>query len=162
MSNTRIWPLALIVVVQAVAALYFLIDGVDDALEQAKGGIAFEIIMDGVVAFALIAGIVIGVRYYRAMVGAMAAKDRALDVARGALAEQIARRFAEWGLTSGEADVALFAMKGCSVAEIAELRGAAAGTVRSQLSQVYAKAGVNSQSMLVALFMEDLIDLPQA
>jgi DNA-binding CsgD family transcriptional regulator len=30
--------------------------------------------------------------------------------------------------------------------------------VRSQLSQVYAKAGVKSQAMLVALFIDDLID----
>jgi DNA-binding NarL/FixJ family response regulator len=44
------------------------------------------------------------------------------------------------------------------VAEIARLRGAAAGTVRSQLSQVYAKAGVTSQAMLVSLFIDDLLD----
>ena len=54
--------------------------------------------------------------------------------------------------------MALFALKGCDVAEIAELRGAATGTVRSQLSQIYAKAGVTSQAMLVSLFIEDLLD----
>jgi DNA-binding CsgD family transcriptional regulator len=61
-------------------------------------------------------------------------------------------------LTAAEADVALFAIKGCDAAEIAHLRGAALGTVRAQLTRVYAKAGVNSQSALVALFLDELID----
>jgi len=30
--------------------------------------------------------------------------------------------------------------------------------VRAQLTRVYAKAGVNSQSALIALFLDDLID----
>ena len=56
--------------------------------------------------------------------------------------------------------MALFALKGCDVAEIARLRGAAAGTIRSQLSQIYAKAGVSSQAMLVSVFIDDLLDAP--
>ena len=66
-------------------------------------------------------------------------------------------RFADWGLSSAEADVALFALKGCSIAQIAALRDAAQGTVRAQLSQVYAKAGVSSQPMLMSLFLDDLM-----
>lgn len=54
--------------------------------------------------------------------------------------------------------MALFALNGCDIAEIARLRGAAAGTVRAQLTRVYAKAGVSSHSALVALFLDDLID----
>ena len=34
----------------------------------------------------------------------------------------------------------------------------AAGTVRAQLARVYAKAGVRSQSALIALFMEELVE----
>jgi len=51
----------------------------------------------------------------------------------------------------------MFALKGCTVAEIADMRAAAQGTVRAQLSQVYAKAGVSSQPMLMSLFLEDLM-----
>ena len=83
--------------------------------------------------------------------------ERALAVASGALADHIAQRFADWGLTAAESDVALFALKGCDAAEIAALRGAAQGTVRAQLSQVYAKARVTSQAGLVSLFLEDLL-----
>jgi DNA-binding NarL/FixJ family response regulator len=70
----------------------------------------------------------------------------------------VAQRFAQWGLTPAEADVALFALKGFDIAGIADLRGAAQGTVRAQLTQVYSKAGVSSRAGLVALFFDDLLD----
>ena len=60
-------------------------------------------------------------------------------------------------MSAGESEVALFAIKGCSVSEIALLRNTATGTVRSQLSQIYAKAGVTSQSMLTSIFIEELL-----
>jgi DNA-binding CsgD family transcriptional regulator len=150
----------LVVAIQAVAALYFMIDGIDDFIAQAENGIGLEVVMDGVVALALIAGLVVGAHYARTMTEELRRKEMSLEIARGALSEQITIRFAKWGLTTGEAEVALFAMKGFNIAEIARLRGAAAGTVRAQLSQVYAKAGVSSQSMLVSLFIEDLLDAP--
>jgi hypothetical protein len=50
------------------------------------------------------------------------------------------------------------AIKGLDVAEIAALRGSAQGTVRAQLTRIYAKAGTTSQTGLIALFMEELID----
>ena len=64
-----------------------------------------------------------------------------------------------WGAASATTDFDA-ALKGCDVAEIARLRGAAAGTIRSQLSQIYAKAGVNSQATLVSVFIDDLLDKP--
>jgi DNA-binding CsgD family transcriptional regulator len=83
--------------------------------------------------------------------------EAAVSAASGALAEVIAARFAGWGLTAAEADVALFALKGFDTGEIADLRGAAAGTVRAQLARVYAKAGVSNRAGLIALFLEDLL-----
>lgn len=150
-------PLA-IVALQSVAAIYFVVDGVDDLLGQISQGFSLEIVMECLIAFALLGGVVMGSRYIGRITREMRWKDQSLATARGALADHIAFRFQEWGLTPGEGDVALFALKGCDVAEIARLRGAATGTVRSQLSQIYAKAGVSSQAMLVSLFIEDLLD----
>ena len=113
--------------------------------------------MECIVAIALLGGVVMGSRYVGRLTAELRRKEQALANARGALAEHIAMRFDEWELTPGEGEVALFALKGCDVAEIARLRNAASGTVRSQLSQVYAKAGVTSQAMLVSLFIEDLL-----
>ncbi len=67
-------------------------------------------------------------------------------------------RFADWGLTSAERDVALFAIKGMSTQEIASLRGTAGGTVKAQTNAIYRKAGVNGRSQLLSLFIEDLMD----
>lgn len=150
-------PLA-IVALQAVAAAYFVIDGVEDLLQQASKGFSFEIAMECVVALALLAGVVMGSRHISRVTGELRWKEQLLANARGALGEHIVLRFAEWGLTPGEGEVALFALKGCDVAEIARLRRSAAGTVRSQLSQIYAKAGVGSQTMLMSLFIDDLLD----
>lgn len=147
----------MIVALQLVAATYFVIDGIDDIFEQGGPGISFEIVMECVVAIALLGGVLLGARHIARLRRELRWKDQTLAGARGALAEQIRLRFQEWGLTPGEADVALFALKGCDVAEIARLRDAALGTVRSQLSQIYAKAGVSSQAMLVSLFVEDLL-----
>lgn len=156
-TDRRIALPVAIVALQAVAAIYFVFDGIDDLIVQASRGIDTEIVMECLVAFALLGGVVMGSRYIHRITGELHRKDRALANARGALAEHIALRFDEWRLTPGESEVALFALKGCDVSEIARLRGAATGTVRSQLSQIYAKAGVTSQAMLVSLFIEDLL-----
>lgn len=161
-SRASIGAVRTIAVIQLFAVVYFVADIWTDIVEQTRSVADPEIIMDGVVAVALIAGLIVAARYARDMTAALRRRDQALAVARGALAEQLRLRFAEWGLTPGEAEIALFAIKGCNVAQIAGLRHSAAGTVRAQLSQIYAKAGVASQSMLVSSVIEDLLDVPTA
>ncbi len=158
-SQRRAASIAVIfVVLQAVAALYFLGDGIDDLVAQFKSGIGLEAIMESVIAIALLAGTVLSARHTRQLFEAARRSDAALDMARGAMAELVLARFEEWGLTRSESEVALFSIKGSTISEIADLRGSAQGTVRSQLSQVYGKAGVANQTMLLALFLDDLIE----
>lgn len=85
------------------------------------------------------------------------AEDQLRQVS-GAFMELMQGRFADWGLTSAERDVALFAIKGMSTQEIATLRGAAGGTVKAQTNAIYRKAGVTGRSQLLSLFIEDLMD----
>ncbi|QEA14868.1 helix-turn-helix transcriptional regulator [Novosphingobium ginsenosidimutans] len=143
-----------VVAVQAVAAVFFVADALGDF---AADGVTAHILIEALIAFALLAGVFVGAAHVRRLLAEAQQREQALDIARGALSEHIAARFADWGLTAAESDVALFALKGCDAAEIAALRGAAQGTVRAQLSQVYAKAGVTSQAGLVSLFLEDLL-----
>lgn len=142
------------VAVQAIAAVFFVADALGDFLAD---GTTAHIGIEAVIAVALLAGVFIGAAHVRRLLAEAQRREQALAVAKGALADHIAARFADWGLTASESDVALFALKGCDAAEIASLRGAAPGTVRAQLSQVYAKAGVTSQAGLVSLFIEDLL-----
>lgn len=145
---------AAVVAVQAVAAVFFVADALGD---YTADGLTAHILIEAVIAFALLAGVIIGAAHVRRLLAEAQRREEALAVAQGALADHIAARFADWGLTAAESDVALFALKGCDAAEIATLRGAAQGTVRAQLSQVYAKAGVTSQAGLVSLFLDDLL-----
>lgn len=145
------------VVVQAIAAVFFVADAMEDAIDQ---GVTTHIASEGLIAFALVAGVVLGAWHIRVLLAEAQQREQALGIARGALGEHVSERFRDWGLTAAESEVALFALKGCDAAEIARLRGAAPGTVRAQLSQVYAKAGVASQAALVSLFVEDLLDWP--
>lgn len=152
--DPQVTLVAAIALVQAVAATFFVADALGDV---AADGLSMHIAIEGVIAFALFAGVALGMWQVRLMLRQARRREDALAIASGALAEHIGRRFAEWRLTGAESEVALFALKGCDVAEIARLRGAAAGTVRAQLSRIYAKAGVTGQAGLVSLFFEDLL-----
>lgn len=159
-SARRIAMPVMIVSLQAIAAVYFVVDSIIDLSHEDRHHVNGEYIMEFLVALALLAGVVMGWRYIRRLNRERQWQDQVLAGARGALADHIALRFQQWKLTPGEGEVALFALKGCDISEIARLRGAATGTVRSQLSQIYAKADVSSQAMFVSLFIEDLLDSP--
>lgn len=146
-------------VFQLVAAVYYLGDAYYDA-EQSSAANFLASTMELFVAFALLFGVLVGGFLTRHLWLQARREREALRLARGAVGEMIAERFAGWNLTSAEAEVALFALKGFSANEIADLRKSAPGTVRAQLSQIYAKAGVTTQSMLVSLFLDELIDGP--
>ncbi len=148
-SNTKQEGAAVAVLaLQTLAAGYFLYDG------AAEGYAPVDIL----VGLALLAGIAWAGLTLRTLHAEAHRRERALAAARGALSAIMRERFAEWKLSTAETEVALFALKGCPIAQIADLRSAAQGTVRSQLSQVYAKAGVGGQSGLMALFLDDLIE----
>jgi DNA-binding CsgD family transcriptional regulator len=151
--------ISILVALQALACAFFLVDLVGDI---AADGIGAHLVIEGMAAIALLVAVVLGALQVRSLIAAARRDEAAVAVAQGALADLIRLRFEEWQLTAAEADVALFALKGCDISEIATLRGSAAGTVRAQLARVYAKAGVDSQSGLIALFLEELIALPSA
>ncbi len=147
--------MTIVVALQAVAALFFSIDVLGDAAGDELGG---HLVIEALAVAALLLAVVVGAYQIRSLVLAARQDELAVAMAQGAAAELIQLRFAQWQLTPAEADVALFALKGCDVHEIARMRGAADGTVRAQLTRVYAKAGVSSQSALIAGFVDELID----
>lgn len=152
---TSVLPAVLIVLAQSLACLFFIIDTLADEAEGAARGTGNALEIG--VALALAAGVILGAIYLFHIVRELKMRAAVVALAKGALSRIIADRFADWELSAAEADVALFALKGCSVREIARLRSSAPGTVRAQLSQIYGKAGVSSQPMLMALFIEDLM-----
>ncbi|MES2119449.1 MAG: helix-turn-helix transcriptional regulator [Pseudomonadota bacterium] len=146
-------PAVAIVLVQGFACVFFVADALSEetGTVSSRSGNALEV----GVALALLAGTLLGAAYLYHLVREMRVRAHVVAIATGALSQIIADRFVDWKLSAAESDVAMFALKGLSIAEIAAFRSAATGTVRAQLSQVYAKAGVSSQSML--MFLDDLL-----
>lgn len=153
--------LAGFLIVQTLGTVFFVGDVIGD-LREDPGSVHF--IFEAAVTFVLVLGIMFGVWALRRTIELLRAQEAALDVARGALSQVIDQQFTAWSLTPAERDVAFLALKGLDVAEIAGMRGAAQGTVRAQLTKIYAKAGVSGRAQFAAYFVEDLLgaSLPPA
>lgn len=158
-GDRRAALLAVLLALQALCAVFFVADVVSDFKLD---GIDAHNVFEGVIALTLVLGVILGGVEMRRTLERNQRAEAALSAASGAFAELIEERFGQWGLTPAESDVAMLALKGFDVAEIAGFRGAAAGTVRAQLARIYAKAGVSSRTQLVALFIEELLGGPVA
>lgn len=74
--------------------------------------------------------------------------------------ESVITRYApDWGLSQAEADVAIFVAKGFSNSEVAEMRGCAIATVKSQLSSIYQKSGLGSRYQLISFVTDEVCDM---
>ena len=146
--------LSLFLLIQTTGTVFFVGDVIGDLRADPMSA---HFIFEAVVTAALVLGIIFGTFALRRTIELLRAQDQALAVARGALSDVIEGQFQAWSLTPAERDVGLLALKGLDVAEIAELRGAAQGTVRAQLTRIYSKAGVSGRAQFAAFFVEDLL-----
>ncbi len=84
------------------------------------------------------------------------ASDDNLPVAKETV---IARYAPTWGLSQSEADVAIFVAKGFSNNEIAEMRGSALATVKSQLGSIYQKSGLDTRYQLISFVADEVCEM---
>lgn len=148
--------LVLAFAVQIAAAAFF----VADAFAELFGSRNFSLgVADAPIAFALCIGIFFVARDLRDAARRSHAQKSALDIASGQLALVIDRHFDAWHLTPSERHVAKLSLAGFEVGEIASMRNAASGTVRAQLTRIYAKSGVGNQAQLASVFVQKLLSL---
>lgn len=100
--------------------------------------------------------VVIGLQIRRLLHRHRQAEDT-VEAASGELFSVIQKNFVNWQLSPSEKEVAFLLIKGMSTQEIADLRDTKLGTVKSQTSSIYQKAGVKGRNELVAFFVEDLL-----
>lgn len=149
----------LMVVVQALGALFFISDIAMSVLGIERQPIDWQIreITEIGAAVALLIGLI--------MSGALLAQSQArlgraeaqLLRASSAFMQVLEQHFVQWGLTPAERDVAFFVLKGFSTSEIADFRKTSEGTVKAQTNAIYRKAGVNGRGQLMSIFIDDLL-----
>ena len=152
--------IGLILAFQIVCAAVFIGDILSSLLGLRSTPMNWQLreMLELAAAFGLLTGLGLGAYALRLALRQRNAAEARLQRAAGAFADLLEMRFAEWRLSPAERDVALFAIKGLSTAEIALLRGTSEGTVKAQTAAVYRKAGVNGRPQLLSLFIEDLFD----
>ncbi|MFV0303380.1 MAG: helix-turn-helix transcriptional regulator [Paracoccus sp. (in: a-proteobacteria)] len=153
-------PLIAILALQSVCAIYLVRDMLLSVLGIYYEPLSWQYLeyLDIGAALGLIAGIALGGRM---LIGSLRRRNQAeekLRRAKTAFAELVEQRFQDWALSPAEREVALFSIKGLSVAEVARLRGTSEGTIKAQAAAVYRKAGVGSRHQLLSLFIEDMFD----
>jgi DNA-binding CsgD family transcriptional regulator len=155
----RAAPIIAIFVVQALCAFFFVSDILSSVLGFQTTPLSWEMreLLEIGAAIGLVLGVVLGGLMLRRTLRERNRAEERLRRATGAFMDLLEERFAEWGLTPSERDVALFAIKGMSTAEIAVLRTTSEGTVKAQTNAIYRKAGVTGRPQLLSLFIDDLM-----
>lgn len=158
---TNRYIIAAIVAVQIVCVSIFTYEILITVLGLPVGPVSWQVheFIEIGASVGLIIGLVMGGVVLRSSMRRTHRAEEALRSASGAFAEVMQERFDDWGLTPAERDVALFAIKGMSTQEIADLRSTAEGTVKAQTNAIYRKAGVSGRPQLLSLFIEDLLDV---
>ena len=150
-----------LIAVQGLCAAFFLWDVLNDIGPDGLRALAnLHIAIEALAALALVSAIVFETRYLMRLLRRKAHLEDQVSIAAGAFHEIVLAHFDRWGLTPAEADVAMFTIKGFSIAETARLRGSAEGTVKAQLNAVYRKAGVSGRGALLGLLVDDLMGAP--
>lgn len=148
---------------QAFCAVFFMADAIFDILgieapdTELETGISLYDVSEYLIAAALVFGTVFtGFELRRAMQRQNRIEQQ-LRAASGAFGEVLEQYFDDWGLTASERDVALFAIKGLSISEIASIRNTKDGTIKAQCNAIYRKAGVTGRPQFISLFIEELM-----
>lgn len=147
---------------QVVCAVFFVFDIALTVLPVPLPPLNWQVheLIEIGAALGLILGVVVGSILLRASFRRSDYVESQLRAASGAFAELMEERFADWGLTPAEREVALFSIKGMNTQDIAQLRDTSEGTVKAQTNAIYRKAGVSGRPQLLSLFIEDLLDGP--
>lgn len=147
-----------VLVLQVFCVVFFLADAYADLMGyDTAPGVKESDTFEYLVVLALTCGLAVTAFEVRRLMRRGSQMESALKAASGAFAELMTQHFDEWGLTASERDVAMLAVKGFSISEIAAMRERRDGTVKAQLNAIYRKADVSGRAQLISLFVEELM-----
>lgn len=153
-----------VTLILVVSVVFFVFDVASDVYERIIASSApslldlthlfFEVFSAG----ALILAIRVLVHQLRWLQERNTQQSESLRFLRGEMDSYVHGKFDEWSLTSAERDIAMYMLKGLSIAEIAAARSTAEGTVKAQTSNIFRKTNVASRMELMSLFMDEFLD----
>lgn len=158
-DRTRTVLLWIALSIQFLSALFFLGEMWTEVLGLRSFALPWQV-QEFIQVFAsvgLLLGVVVGVVALRRSQRRVEDLGRQMDVVSGRFQSQVRDLFAGWDLTPSEREVAIYAMKGFSNAEIGALRGTSASTVKSQLNAIYRKSGLDGRRQLISCLVDELI-----
>lgn len=156
---TRLAAFVLLLILQVSCGMVFVLDIVLSAFGFYPVPLAWSTreLMEMGAGLGLLLGMGLGTVLVVRSVRDLHRAEARLEKASAAFIDLLNARFDQWGLTAAERDVALFAIKGMSVQEMAGLRETSEGTVKAQTAAIYRKAGVTGRPQLLSLFIEDMM-----
>ena len=148
----------IVIAIQVLCALFFVANIASSLIGFAPISWQISEFIELGAAFGLLLGVGIGAFAFRQTRARAEIAEMKLKAASTEFAQMMYVRFQQWNLTPAEKDVALFAIKGMSIAEIATLRNTSEGTVKAQTNAIYRKAGVSGRPQLLSVFIDDLLE----
>ncbi|MGB5871275.1 MAG: helix-turn-helix transcriptional regulator [Albidovulum sp.] len=143
---------------QAACCAYFLMDLAWGILWPTRyNWLAESDAIETIVTIALFMSLLFTASELRHILRRQTKLDDQIKIASGAFGEVLQGRFHEWSLTGAERDIAILAIKGFSIAEMARLRATKQGTIKAQCASVYRKADVAGRLQLLSIFLDDLL-----
>jgi DNA-binding CsgD family transcriptional regulator len=159
-SGNKKHPVALwsLFALQSVCCAYFLMDILVDVLWPSISiGLAESDFAEALITVALFSGLAFTANELRQVQIRHTSLEAQIRTAAGAFSEVLEAHFRTWSLTRAEREVAILAIKGFSIGEIADLRKTKQGTIKAQCASVYRKAGVSGRLQLMSVFVDDLL-----
>ncbi|MFS4582923.1 helix-turn-helix transcriptional regulator [Phaeobacter sp. C3_T13_0] len=143
---------------QGICCAYFLLDTTWDLLWPSSiNRFADSDTLEALVTIALFFGLAFTGNELRQILMRQDKLEDQIKVASGAFNDVMETRFSSWSLTSAEREVAILAIKGFSIAEMANLRDTKQGTIKAQCASIYKKADVTGRLQLLSIFLDDLM-----
>ena len=156
---TRLAAFGLLLLLQSACALVFVLDILLSAFGIYPVPLSWSTreLLEMGAGLGLFLGMILGTLLVVRAIRDLSRAEARLDRASAAFVDLLNARFDQWGLTLAERDVALFAIKGLSVQDMARLRETSEGTIKAQTAAIYRKANVTGRPQLLSLFIEDMM-----
>ena len=150
--------LLILMTAQFFCAVFFVADALFDFRQDAgEDDTRLHLVIETLAALGLISAVILEAKLLMSLLRRQAQLEASIDVARAAVQDVMNALFETWRLTPSETDIATFLVKGLSIAEIAELRGNAEGTIKSHLGAIYRKSGTRNRGELLSVLIDSMM-----